>query len=91
MSPVAVTSATPGSNEVRKVVAAASSSPAPSKPVPMLIGGHSKAALRRAARLGDGFIHAGGSAEEFAPLIGEIEEYRKEYGRDHLPFEGSLQ
>jgi probable F420-dependent oxidoreductase len=61
--------------------------PAPSKPVPMLIGGHSKAALRRAARLGDGFIHAGGSAEEFAPLIGEIEEYRKEYGRDQLPFE----
>ena len=62
-------------------------SPAPSKPVPILIGGHAKPALRRAARLADGFIHSGGSAEDFAPLIAEIDGYRKEYGRDHLPFE----
>jgi probable F420-dependent oxidoreductase len=51
--------------------------PAPSKPVPMLIGGHSKPALRRAALRADGFIHAGGT----------FDGYRKEYGRDHLPFE----
>lgn len=61
--------------------------PVPTKPVPMLIGGHAKPALRRAARLADGFIHSGGGADEFAPVIEEINGYRKEYGRDHLPFE----
>jgi len=61
--------------------------PAPSKPVPMLIGGHSKPALRRAALRADGFIHAGGTFDELKALVDEIDGYRKEYGRDHLPFE----
>jgi probable F420-dependent oxidoreductase len=61
--------------------------PAPSEPVPILIGGHAKPALRRAARVADGFIHAGGSFEELSATVKQIEEYRKEYGRDHLPFE----
>lgn len=60
--------------------------PAPSEPVPILIGGHAKPALRRAARVADGFIHVGGSLEEVAAVIGQIDEFRKEYGRDHLPF-----
>ena len=33
--------------------------PSPTKPVPILIGGHSKLALKRAARVGDGWISAG--------------------------------
>lgn len=61
--------------------------PAPSQPVPILIGGHAKPALRRAARVADGFIHAGGSLEDLTSTVREIDEYRKEYGRDHLPFE----
>jgi probable F420-dependent oxidoreductase len=61
--------------------------PAPSEPVPLLIGGHAKPALRRAARLADGFIHAGGSAEEFRVLIDEIDGYRREFGREGVPFE----
>lgn len=61
--------------------------PAPSKPVPFLLGGHSKPALRRAALRGDGFIHAGGTADEFKALIDQIEAFRKEYGRDQVPFE----
>jgi len=61
--------------------------PAPSEPVPILIGGHAKPALRRAARVADGFIHVGGTLEEVAAVIGQIDEFRKEYGRDHLPFE----
>jgi len=61
--------------------------PAPTKPVPMLIGGHSKPALKRAALRGDGFIHAGGTYDDLKVLVDEIDGYRKEYGRDHLPFE----
>jgi len=61
--------------------------PAPSQPVPILIGGHSKAALRRAARVADGFIHAGGAFEDLAATVKQIDEYRKEYGREKEPFE----
>ena len=61
--------------------------PTPSKPVPILIGGHADAALRRAARTGDGWVAAGGPIEELSRMIQRINELRKEYGRDHLPFE----
>lgn len=61
--------------------------PVPKTPVPILIGGHSKPALRRAARVADGFIHAGGTLDQMKALIDEIDGYRKEYGRDQLPFE----
>ena len=52
-----------------------------------MIGGHSDAALRRAARIGDGWMHAGGDADELARMIGRIQELRKEYGRESTPFE----
>lgn len=61
--------------------------PVPSQDVPILIGGHAKLALKRAARIGDGWIHAGGTIETLKPLIDEINQYRKEYGTDHKPFE----
>ena len=58
--------------------------PAPSKPVPILIGGHSKLALKRAARVGDGWISAGLSLEETKNLIDQINIYRDEFGTlDH--------
>ena len=37
--------------------------PVPTQPIPILIGGHAEPALRRAARIGDGWMHAGGDAE----------------------------
>jgi probable F420-dependent oxidoreductase len=61
--------------------------PAPTAPVPILVGGHAQPALRRAARVADGFIHAGGTFEALAATVKQIDEYRREYGRDHLPFE----
>lgn len=61
--------------------------PVPSKPVPFLIGGHAKPALRRAARLADGFIHAGGSLEQLAGMIDQINAFRREFGRENEPFE----
>src|SRR5215470_5411211 len=33
--------------------------PVPERPLPILIGGHAEAAPRRAARIGDGWMHAG--------------------------------
>ena len=58
--------------------------PVPSKPVPILIGGHSNLALKRAARVGDGWISAGLSLEETKTLIDKINSYREEFGtKDH--------
>jgi probable F420-dependent oxidoreductase len=61
--------------------------PVPTEKVPLLVGGHAKPALRRAARLGDGWISAGSTVEELKSMIDIIESFRREYGREHLPFE----
>jgi alkanesulfonate monooxygenase SsuD/methylene tetrahydromethanopterin reductase-like flavin-dependent oxidoreductase (luciferase family) len=52
-----------------------------------LIGGHSEPALRRAARLGDGWMHAGSDQETLDRLLARLKELRTEYGRDRDPFE----
>jgi probable F420-dependent oxidoreductase len=61
--------------------------PAPSRPVPILFGGHSDAALRRAARVGDGWMHGGGAPEELGPLVQRVRALLREYGRENAPFE----
>ena len=60
--------------------------PAPTEPVPILIGGHAEPALRRAARLGDGWMHAGGQ-EPLESLLAKLAALRREYGREGEPFE----
>ncbi|MGK8486611.1 TIGR03619 family F420-dependent LLM class oxidoreductase [Nocardia asiatica] len=55
-------------------------SPVPTEPVPILIGGHSKPALRRAAQRGDGWMHAGGDGAELDRLLAELDALRAEYG-----------
>lgn len=61
--------------------------PVPSKPVPLLIGGHAEAALKRAGRLGDGWISANTDLPTYKGYMDKIDGYRKQFGRDHLPFE----
>jgi len=61
--------------------------PIPTKPLPILIGGHSTPALRRAARLGDGWMSAGGTVEENRAMIQSIQDYRRQYGTLDRPFE----
>jgi probable F420-dependent oxidoreductase len=52
--------------------------PVPSEPIPVLIGGHSDAALRRAARLGDGWMHGGGDPADLPRLLARLAELRRQ-------------
>lgn len=61
--------------------------PTPTAPVPILIGGHSEAALKRAARIGDGWMHAGGDPAGLAQMIERLNVLRREHGREREPFE----
>lgn len=62
--------------------------PVPSEPIPVLVGGQSDAALRRAARTGDGWMHAGGGdGSELAAQLARLNELRRDNGREHEPFE----
>lgn len=61
--------------------------PVPTEPIPILIGGHTQPALRRAARLADGWMHAGGDGEALASMLARLGELRREAGRENLPFE----
>ena len=62
--------------------------PAPTKSVPILIGGHSDLALKRAARIGDGWISAGLNLEDTKMFINKINGYRAEFGTmDHPNFQ----
>ncbi len=62
-------------------------SPAPTEPVPFYVGGHTEVALRRAARVGDGWASAMMRYDELRTTIAELERLRAEYGRADLPFE----
>src|ERR1044072_6745285 len=57
-------------------------SPAPTEPIPLLVGGHSDAALRRAVVKGDGWMHAGGDGEELYRLLARLAAIRKADGAD---------
>ena len=61
--------------------------PVPAEPIPVLIGGHSDAALRRAARAGDGWLHGGGDPAELPRLLARLGEFRRREGTAGRPFE----
>ena len=62
-------------------------SPVPSEPLPILIGGHGEAALRRAARAGDGWLHGGGDPADLPGLLARLAELRRAEGTADRPFE----
>jgi probable F420-dependent oxidoreductase len=61
--------------------------PVPTRPLPVLIGGHGEAALRRAASAGDGWLHGGGNAADLPHLLSRLAELRVECGTASRPFE----
>lgn len=62
-------------------------SPTPTEPIPLLVGGHSEAALRRAVLRGDGWMHGGGPNENLDDLLDRLAAIRKAEGRQNDPFE----
>jgi alkanesulfonate monooxygenase SsuD/methylene tetrahydromethanopterin reductase-like flavin-dependent oxidoreductase (luciferase family) len=58
--------------------------------VPIIIGGHSDAAARRAGRRGDGFQPIGVAGEELDRLLGMMRESAMAAGRDPQALEVSL-
>lgn len=62
-------------------------SPAPSEPVPFYVGGHTQVALKRAARIGDGWTSAMMTLEQLSNTVTRLNELRSEYGRADQPFE----
>jgi probable F420-dependent oxidoreductase len=61
--------------------------PVPETPIPILIGGHADAALRRAARVGDGWLHGGGDQGNLPGLLAKLAGYRRAEGTDGRPFD----
>ena len=61
--------------------------PTPTQPIPLLVGGHADAALRRAVVRGDGWMHGGGPVEELDACLTKIAAIRKAEGLADKPFE----
>jgi probable F420-dependent oxidoreductase len=61
--------------------------PHPPSRVPILCGGESETALRRAARLCDGWVGYAYAWDEAVGYARRLTQLRREYGREHDPFE----
>jgi probable F420-dependent oxidoreductase len=72
-----------------EVIDRAGINPRPSRPVPVWVGGYMEPALRRGARLGEGFSF-GGLIEEVEPMQRRVQELLDEYGRDRASFGSEL-
>lgn len=60
--------------------------PVTGEPTTLLIGGHAEPALKRAARVGDGWMCAGADMEQLEAYIRRINELREEFGTADKPF-----
>lgn len=65
-------------------------SPVPPAAPRIYVGGKSDVALRRTARIGNGYIGAGTAPEDVGPLLQALDKMRREAGRHEEPFEAML-
>jgi alkanesulfonate monooxygenase SsuD/methylene tetrahydromethanopterin reductase-like flavin-dependent oxidoreductase (luciferase family) len=65
--------------------------PSPPEPVPIVIGGRSDAAVRRAGRLGDGWLGIWASPRRFAQAVGLAADEAEQVGRPDPPTEHAMQ
>lgn len=56
--------------------------PVPSAKLPILIGGHSRPALRRAASKGDGWVSANSDYDSLREMLSLLLEFRREFGTE---------
>ncbi len=64
--------------------------PAPSPRIPLVVGGRSEAAVRRAGRLGDGWLGIWVSPRRFATVVEQVGEEATAAGRDAESFEHAI-
>ncbi len=64
--------------------------PKPMVPVPIVVGGRSEAALRRAGRYGDGYLALWTTAERYVRSIAAVEQYAADAGRDGVAWSHGL-
>lgn len=65
--------------------------PAPSPPVPVLVGGRSDAAVRRAGRFGDGWLGAWCSAKRYAQAVATCADVAAGAGRGEVSWMHTMQ
>jgi probable F420-dependent oxidoreductase len=56
------------------------------RPIPIWFGGSAEPALRRAARLGDGWMPSGKKPDDAKKLVDQLEKFLQEAGRDRKDF-----
>ncbi|MBS0304363.1 MAG: TIGR03619 family F420-dependent LLM class oxidoreductase [Proteobacteria bacterium] len=61
--------------------------PTPKKKIPIYVGGATAPAMRRAARLGDGWLSVIHDKAEIPGLVAELNGHRREFGRAAEPFD----
>ncbi len=61
--------------------------PHPSQPVPILCGGESDVALKRAARDCDGWVGTAYVWDDAVAIVGRLRDYLRQYGRLDQPFD----
>jgi len=61
--------------------------PHPEAPIPILCGGESDAALRRAARMCDGWVGYAYAWDDAVGYAEKLKKLRREYGRENEPFD----
>lgn len=61
-------------------------SPPPSTPIPILVGGHTDLAVRRAATIGDGWLGLDYEPDELRRIVRRLHQLRDDAGRADQPF-----